>query len=224
MNKEEHERLLRAEEKEGRKLAERYRIPYIDLESFGLDRDLIQSFPVDFLYRLNFVPLEDDGRSVKVAIADPSDIATMDAIESFLGKKVQAFAASKRSIHEALRKSETALQVLRDATEGFIMQVVEKESGEEEDVISIEKLADQDGSIIKLMNTIIFTAVQKRASDIHIESKDEAVRVKYRIDGVLGEAMSPSTRSSSRRSSPGSRSCPTSTSPSAESPRTAGSG
>jgi len=191
MNKEEHERLLRAEEKESRKLAERYRIPYIDLESFSLDRDLIRSFPVDFLYRLNFVPMEDDGPSVKVAIADPSDIATMDAIESFLGKKVQVFAASKRAIQEALRKSETALQVLRDATEGFIMQVVEKESGEEEDVISIEKLADQDGSIIKLVNTIIFTAVQKRASDIHIESKDEAVRVKYRIDGVLGEAMEP---------------------------------
>ena len=71
------------------------------------------------------------------------------------------------------------------------MEVVEKEGGGEEDVISIEKLAGQDGSIIKLVNTIIFTAVQKRASDIHIESKDEAVRVKYRIDGVLGEAMEP---------------------------------
>ena len=81
------------------------------------------------------------------------------------------------------------MQVLRDATEGFVTQVVERESGEEEDVISIEKLADQDGSIIKLVNTIIFTAVQKRASDVHIESKDEDVKIKFRIDGVLGEAM-----------------------------------
>ncbi|MBM3311974.1 MAG: type II/IV secretion system protein, partial [Candidatus Aminicenantes bacterium] len=97
----------------------------------------------------------------------------------------------KRAIHEALRKSETALQVLRDATEGFIQQVVEKDGGEEEEVISLEKLADQDGSIIKLVNTIIFTAVQKRASDVHIESKEENVHVKYRIDGVLGEAMDP---------------------------------
>jgi type II secretory ATPase GspE/PulE/Tfp pilus assembly ATPase PilB-like protein len=191
MNKEEHERLLRAEEKEARKLAERYRTPFIDLESHALDRDLIRSFPVDFLHRLNFVPLEDDGRAVKVAVADPSDIATLDSIESFLGRKVQVFAASRRAIQEALRKSETALQVLKDATEGFIMQVIEKESGEEEDVISIEKLADQDGSIIKLVNSIIFTAVQKRASDIHIESRDESVRIKYRIDGVLGEAMEP---------------------------------
>jgi len=191
MNKEEHDRLLRAEEKEARKLAERYRTPFIDLESHALDRDLIRSFPVDFLHRLNFVPLEDSGREVKVAVADPSDIATLDAIESFLGRKVQVFAASRRAIQEALRKSETALQVLKDATEGYIWQVIEKESGEEEDVISIEKLADQDGSIIKLVNSIIFTAVQKRASDIHIESRDEAVRIKYRIDGVLGEAMEP---------------------------------
>ena len=191
MKREEHDSLVRAEEKEVRKLAERYRVPFIELETVAIDRALIQSFPVDFLYRLNFVPIEDDGSSVMVAVADPSDIATVDAIESFLGKKVRVFAASRRAIQEALRKSETALQVLRGATEGFIMQVVEKEGGEEEDVISIEKLADQDGSIIKLVNTIIFTAVQKRASDIHIESKDESVKIKYRIDGVLSEAMDP---------------------------------
>ena len=181
--------VLRAEERETKKLAERYHIPYIDLQNYSLNRELVQSFPVDFLYRSNFVPLEENGDMVKIAIADPSDIATIDAIESFLARKVQVFAAPKRAIHEALRKSETALQVLKDATEGFITQVVEKESGEEEEVISIEKLADQDGSIVKLVNTIIFTAVQKRASDIHIESKDEGVKIKYRVDGVLGEAM-----------------------------------
>ncbi len=182
---------VRAEERETRKLAERYHVPYIDLQNYTLNRELVQSFPVDFLYRSNFIPLEVNGDVVKIALADPSDIATLDTIESFLGRKVQAYAAPKRDIHEALRKSETALQVLKDATEGYITQVVEKESGEEEEVISIEKLADQDGSIVKLVNTIIFTAVQKRASDIHIESKDEGVRIKYRVDGVLGEAMEP---------------------------------
>ena len=182
---------VRAEERETRKLAERYHVPYIDLPNYTLNRELVQSFPVDFLYRSNFIPLEIDRDMVKIAIADPSDIATLDTIESFLGRKVQAYAAPKRDIHEALRKSETALQVLKEATEGYITQVVEKESGEEEEVISIEKLADQDGSIVKLVNTIIFTAVQKRASDIHIESKDEGVKIKYRVDGVLGEAMEP---------------------------------
>jgi len=189
--KQEVQKVLQSEEKETRKLAERYHIPYIDLGSASIDRELVLTFPPDFLYKSNFIPLEANANSLKIAIADPSDIATIDSIESFLGKKVEVYAAPTRAIHEALRKSETALQVLRDATEGFIMQVVEKESGEQEEVISIEKLADQDGSIIKLVNTIIFTAVQKRASDVHIESKEEGVLIKYRIDGVLSEAMEP---------------------------------
>lgn len=180
-----------AEEIETKKLAEKYNVPYIDLSTVPLNRELVQSFPADFLHRSNFIPIEENGDLVKIAIADPSDIATIDSIESFLGKKVRVFAASERAIQESLRKSETALQVLKDATEGFILQVVEKEAGEEEETISVEKLADQDGSIIKLLNSIIFTAVQKRASDIHIESREGGVIIKYRIDGVLREAMEP---------------------------------
>ena len=185
------EKTFFSEEEETKKLAERYHVSYIDLSSYTLSRELVQSFPVEFLYRSNFIPLEENEGVVRIAISDPSDIRTIDDIESYLGKKVEVYAASKRAIHEALRKSETALQVLKDATEGFIMQVVEKEGGEEEEVISVEKLADQDGSIIKLVNSIIFTAVQKRASDVHIESKEEGVTIKYRIDGVLSEAMEP---------------------------------
>jgi type IV pilus assembly protein PilB len=177
------------DELESKRIAKRYGVPYIDLFDQTFSRNLVQSFPVDFLHRAHFIPLEENDEQVKIAISDPSDIETIDSIESFVGKKVEVFAASKIAIHEALRKSETALQVLKDATEGFIMQVVEKDDGEEEEVISVEKLADQDGSIIKLVNSIIFTAVQKRASDIHVESREEGVTIKYRIDGVLNDAM-----------------------------------
>jgi len=186
--------LLLAEELEAKKLAEKYRVPYLDLNSQELDRNLVQSFPVDFLYRYNFVPLHDTGKVLQIAMADPSDLSAIDSIEAYASRKVEVFAASKRAVQEALRRSETASQVLKEATESFVRQVVEKETGEEEDVITIEKLTEQDGSIIKLVNTIIFTAVQKRASDIHIESKENFVRVKYRIDGVLTEAMEPLDR------------------------------
>ncbi len=189
--KEDSLKITVSEEEETKQLAKRYNVPYIDLSSRFVDRELVQSFPADFLHRSNFVPFERNEDTVKIAIADPSDIATIDAIESHLGLEVEVYATSKRSIQEALRKSETAQQVLKDATEGFIMQVVEKESGEEEEVISVETLADKDGSIIKLVNSVIFTAVQKRASDIHIESKEDGVIVKYRIDGVLSGAMEP---------------------------------
>ncbi len=187
--KEKSDSSLRSEEQETKRIAERYRVPYIDLTSHPISKDLVQVFPVDFLHRSNFIPLEENENTVKIAIADPSDISTIDSVESFLGKNVEVYAASKWAIHEALRKSETALQVLKDATEEFVIQVVEKEGGDEEEVISVEKLADQDGSIIKLVNSIIFTAVQKRASDVHIESREEGVIIKYRIDGVLGDAM-----------------------------------
>lgn len=182
---------LPADESEARALAQRCAVPFIDLTGLRIDRELVLSFPAEFLYRSNFVPLAIEGDTLRIAIADPSDLETIDAVQTLSGKKVAVSAAPPRAIHEALRKSETALQVLKGATEGFIQQLVEKDSGEEEEVISLEKLADQDGSIIKLVNTIIFTAVQKRASDIHIESKEDNVHVKYRIDGVLGEAMEP---------------------------------
>lgn len=180
-----------SEEEKTKQLAKRYNVLYMDLSSSPIDRELVQSFPADFLHRSNFIPFEKNENTVKIAIADPSDIATIDAIESHLGMEVEVYATTRRAIHEALRKSETAQQVLRDATEGFIMQVVEKESGEEEEIISVETLADKDGSIIKLVNSVIFTAVQKRASDIHLESREEGMIVKYRVDGVLSEAMEP---------------------------------
>jgi len=191
IDKKESRQTFLCDEEKTKKLATRYNVPYIDLSSCNLSRELVQSFPVDFLHRSNFIPFEEKNNIVKIAVADPSDIATIDAIESYLGRKVEVYAASKIAINEALRKTETALQVLRDATEGFVMKVVEKEGGEEEEVISVETLTEQDGSIIKLVNSIIFTAVQKRASDVHVESKEEGLIVKYRIDGVLSEAMEP---------------------------------
>ena len=103
---------VQSEEAKTKELAEKYKVPYIDLTSIALERDFIQSLPVEFLYRANFVPIEENKNSVKIAIADPSDIEAIDSIESFLGKKVEVYAASKRGINEALRKSETALQVL----------------------------------------------------------------------------------------------------------------
>jgi len=152
-------------ELKAKEMAEKYKISYIDLSDVPINRELVQSFPVDFLYRSKFIPFEENGNSVKIAVSDPSDISVIDSIESFLGKKVNVFVSSERGIFEALRKSEA------------------------EDTISAEKLADQDGSIIKLVNSIIFTAVQRRASDVHIESKEDDLVIKYRIDGVLSEAI-----------------------------------
>ncbi|MFW6123682.1 MAG: GspE/PulE family protein [Acidobacteriota bacterium] len=181
--------LIKEKELKAKKLAEKYKVPYMDLSDVSLSRNLVQSFPVDFLYRSKFIPLEESENTVKIAVSDPSDISIIDSIESFLGKKVKVYVSSERGILEALRKSEAAAQVLKDATEDYVVQIIEKDEQTDEDTISAEKLADQDGSIIKLVNSIIFTAVQRRASDVHIESKEDDLIIKYRIDGVLSEAV-----------------------------------
>ncbi len=179
-----------SEEEKIKEIAKKYEVSYIDLRNYPIDSEYVRSFPVEFLYRLNFVPLkENEGGVIEIAVSDPSDVEKIDQIEQFLGKKVKVFASSKKAIQEALRRSEVATKVLEEATEGFVLQVVETEEAEGEEVISAEKLIDQDGSIIKLVNSIIFTAVQKRASDIHIESQENGIAVKYRIDGVLTQAM-----------------------------------
>ncbi len=190
MNKQEQERRGK-EEKTVHELADRLHVPYVDLYAFPIDRSLVQSMPVEFLHRMNFIPLEDKGGTVRIAVADPADLAALDVIESFLDRKVEIAAASRNAILDALRRCETAMQVLKESAEGFSTGIIETVSEDDDEVLSIEKLAEQDGSIIKLVNTIIFTAVQKRASDIHIESKNREVRVKFRVDGVLGEAMKP---------------------------------
>ena len=102
-----------------RRLADRCGVPFTDLADVRIDRDLVQSFPPEFLYRANVIPLEDDGANLRVAVADPSDLETIDAIRTLSGRNVVVEAATPRAIQEALRKSETALQVLKGATEGF---------------------------------------------------------------------------------------------------------
>ncbi len=189
MKKEEDSEEKFYSEEKVKEIAKRYGVPYLDLINYPLNGEYIRSFPVEFLYRLNFIPIKEDKGVVEIAVSDPSDLEKIDQIEQFLNKKVKVFAASKRAIQEALRRSEVASKVLEEATEGFALQVVRGEEAESEEVISAERLADQDGSIIKLVNSIIFTAVQKRASDIHIESRGGEVVVKYRIDGILTQIM-----------------------------------
>lgn len=94
------------------------------------------------------------------------------------------------SIQEMLKRSESSQRVLDEATEGLRLQVVhETEDGEE--VLSIDRITSDQSPIVKLVDSTIFNALQRRASDIHIETREREVIVKYRIDGVLYQAMEP---------------------------------
>ena len=174
-------------------IARRYRCEFIDLHDFQLHHDLFTKIPPRLMFSYNFVPLEEthDGR-LAIAIADPSQLMMIDEISLLLGKRIVTKVATLAQITEILKKTEQSKRVLEDASEGFTLDVVHEEEGGDES-ISIDKLTAQGdmSPIIRLVDTTIFTALQRRASDIHIETRDDSVAIKFRIDGVLTQAMPP---------------------------------
>ena len=179
-----------------RNLARRYRLPYVDLlppdgES-PIDYALLSELPVDLMLRHQFVPLRREGKRVHVAMADPTDLERLDELASALRARIVPHVATAGAIDVVLRKGDATQRVLQEATSGFRISLVkETESGEE--VLDLDRLAtDSEMSpIIKLVDTIIFNAMESRASDIHIETRDTEVQVKYRIDGALYAKVDP---------------------------------
>ena len=174
-----------------KQLAARYRYEFVDLKGVHLDLELFRSIQVDLMFRYNFVPLRIDGNALVVAMADPSDLVVIDEVSALLGRPLVIKVAPLSEIQDLLKKSESSQRMLDEATEGFKLDLIrEDETGEE--TITIEKITQEESSpIIRLVDTIIFTALERRASDIHIETRDTEVGVKYRIDGSLSEAMAP---------------------------------
>src|SRR6202022_229789 len=183
---EQHEREV------ARKLAERYRYAFIDLREQRIDPELIRTIPADLMFRYNFVPLEMQNNVLSIAAADPGQVQMSDELPLLLGKKLAIKVATARQIADLLKRTEQSQRVLEQATEAFTLQVA-KEEEESEETISGDRLTRDTtvSPVVRLVETIIFTALERRASDIHIEARDTEVAVKYRIDGVLQHAMQP---------------------------------
>ncbi len=175
-------------------VARRYRCEFVDLHNFQLHHDLFKKIPVHLMFRYNFIPLEEtqDGR-LAIAIADPSQLMMIDEISLLLGKRIVTKVSTLAQITEILKKTEQSQRVLQDASEGFTLDVIREDEAGGDESISIDRLTAQGdiSPIIRLVDTTIFTALQRRASDIHIETRDDSVCIKFRIDGVLTQAMPP---------------------------------
>jgi type II secretory ATPase GspE/PulE/Tfp pilus assembly ATPase PilB-like protein len=181
------------ERDQARKLAERYRCPFVDLKEQRIDPELFRSIPAELMFRYKFVPLESHDTTLTVAMADPSQLQLTDELSLLLGKRLQIKVATTSQIDDLLKRTEQSQRVLDQATEGFTLQVVGEEEDSEEN-ISMDKLSRGDtgvSPVVRLVNTVIYTALERRASDIHIETRNLEVVVKYRIDGVLQYAMQP---------------------------------
>ncbi|MCC6591192.1 MAG: type II/IV secretion system protein [Bryobacterales bacterium] len=176
-----------------RALATRYRCDFVDLKETPIDHDLFQDVPVDLMFRYNFVPLAAQNGTLEIALSDPRNLNLIDELSLLLNKRLKVKVATLGQISDLLKKSESSQRVLEEVTETFTLDVVADEENAEE-TLSIDKLTATDANIapvIKLVDTTIFNALERRASDIHIETRDQEVVIKYRIDGVLNYAMPP---------------------------------
>jgi type IV pilus assembly protein PilB len=184
------------EVKSAKALAMRYRLPYIDLlppdKKSPIDYEALASIPVEMMLRNHFVPLRKEGRNLHVAMADPTNLEQLDELENALNVRIVPYVSTLGAIEVVLKKGDATQRVLQEAASTFKISLV-KETDQGEEVLDLDRLAsDSDMSpIIKLVDTIIYNAMESRASDIHIEAGDRDVSVKFRIDGALYQKVDP---------------------------------
>ncbi len=183
---------LLTEETLAQALAEQRGLRYMDLADFRIPPPFFETIPVDLMQRYQFVPLEDAGEVLNVAMTDPNNLPAIDELEMILSRQVEISVSTPSAIQAALKRSGSSEQVMHAVSEDFKFHIVkEQEDGESEEILSLETIDKDESPIIKLMHTTVFDAIQRRASDIHIESTDKNVLIKYRIDGVLYPATDP---------------------------------
>jgi type II secretory ATPase GspE/PulE/Tfp pilus assembly ATPase PilB-like protein len=180
----------RAEIEQARRLAERYHLEFIDMDTFRIDQELFRTIPADLMLRYAFVPHRREGKSLAIVVSDPSDLPMIDELAVLLATPIKVTVGPRSAIESILKKSESSQRVLEEATESFHLQLL-KDDENAEDNLTVERLTSDISPVIRLVDSTIYTAITRRASDIHIETQDDAVIVKYRIDGVLQPAMRP---------------------------------
>ena len=182
------ERLLQAgvigDEQLAEALADQFGLPYVNLEDFAVPAEIFESLPAIQAYRLGVLPYHRDGNTLQVVISDPGDLTLPEKLEKLSGLAVKTLLAPRSAIEAAMRRSEGRAEVLRDVSEEFRFEMVKETEEGIEETISLEAIAG-GSSVINLINTLLVAALQKRASDIHIETYEHGLAVKFRIDGVL---------------------------------------
>jgi type IV pilus assembly protein PilB len=170
-------------------LAAQLGLEFIDLSETSIDQSAIAAVPETTARRHSCIPVryDDDGRLV-VAMADPANVVAVDDIRAMSKKDVRAIVATKADVMLAINRNYR----LESAAESLLEEASEGEMEAEQDLDIAEAGASaEDAPIIKLVNLLITQAVNDRASDIHIEPGERSLRIRYRIDGVLHEVMTP---------------------------------
>jgi type IV pilus assembly protein PilB len=179
-----------SEEETARALSVRYRLEFVDVASFAPDPEILKSVPVELMFRYNFLPYRREGERLVLVMADPANIPVVDELSLLLQTPIQPAVGAPSAIQDALKRGQGTQRVLEQASESFKIQLLRDDDNGDE-VLSIDKIQADQSPIIRLVDSTVFDALNRRASDIHIETRDTEVVIKYRIDGVLQPAMKP---------------------------------
>lgn len=164
-------------------------VPYVDISKETIPPDILQIVPEPIAKKYKIVAFEKSGQELKVAMLNPEDIQTVDFIRKKTGLRIVPCLTSEESIETVLKQYSKSLKAeFGDIINENANEVTVMEDGESEDSQDLEKVA-RDLPIIRIVDTLIKHAILQNASDIHIEPDEKEVRVRYRIDGILHEAM-----------------------------------
>ena len=171
-----------------------YRVQAVDLMNIEIDPEIIKLVPEDIATRFQLVPIGRQGRVLEVAMANPDNLFAIDDLKFYTGMEVTPLVAPDSEIKAAIDRyydrAETLASVMQEMDEDIDVVDEEEELLQTRDI----EAESQTAPVVKLVNSLLSDAVSRGASDIHIESYEKNMRVRYRIDGVLIDMMSPPYR------------------------------
>ncbi len=179
-----------SEEQLARALAIQFGLPFDPLLDFRVEPSFYERMSVKLMQRHPFVPIAEVQGRLRVAVPDPQDLLGLDELELLLGRELELVVSPKSAILTALERSEGSSQALREL-EAEYRSVLVKEDERGEEILTLDHASEDQSPAVKLLDSILLSAMQRRASDIHIEAADRSTRVKFRVDGILVPAMEP---------------------------------
>jgi type IV pilus assembly protein PilB len=171
-------------------LAVQYDVPYDALTEFRVDPRYYETLSVKLMQRVPFVPIAERAGGLTIAIAEPQNLLGLDELELLIGKPLDWVVSSRSAILAALERSEGSSQALREL-EAEYRSVLVKEDDRGLEIPALNQAGEDQSPAVKLLDSILLSAMQRRASDIHIEAADRSTKVKLRVDGILIPAMEP---------------------------------
>lgn len=181
------EKQLTTEEQYSQEYAKRLDLDYISLLDFVVPSELFEILSVSYAVKLHVVPYRKEGETLFVVVSDLSDLDREKKLQTITGCKIHFLISSAKDIEIALRRSESSVKLLEHVSRAFESDItIDEDTVPIEQVLNTEDIDERDpASVVQLINSIILAALQRKASDIHIESSEQSLSIKYRIDGVL---------------------------------------